>query len=111
TFPRNLAPDRKGYAYVREHNLYFGEVGKEKDAVQLTKDGKEDYGFGGGFGGPGGAGRRPGGVGGTVNWAPDSRGFYATRTDVRGLGELYLVNSLSTPRPTLEKYKYTMPGE
>src|SRR5262249_41132721 len=46
-----------------------------------------------------------------VEWARDSKTFYATRTDSRGVGELFVVNSLATPRPTLEKYKYPMPGE
>ena len=33
------------------------------------------------------------------------------RVDSRGVGELFLINSLASPRPTLEKYKYGMPGE
>src|SRR5262249_4472083 len=43
--------------------------------------------------------------------ARDSKSFYVTRIDSRGVGELFLVNSLSLPRPTLEKYKYPLPGE
>ncbi|HIC24122.1 MAG TPA: S9 family peptidase, partial [Planctomycetes bacterium] len=47
----------------------------------------------------------------SINWAPDSTAFYVTRRDTRGVGELFLVNSLSEPRPTLEKYTYSLPGE
>jgi len=109
------------------HNLYLAEAGKESDAVQLTKDSDgEDYTFragGGGFGGLGGGMQkekdqdkakekdkdkkyRP-----QVTWAKDSAAFYAMRGDARGVKDLYLVNALATPRPTLSKYKYSMPGE
>ena len=47
----------------------------------------------------------------SVNWAPDSSAFQVTRRDSRGVAELYLVNSLSEPRPTLEKFEYSLPGE
>ncbi|MEE2883161.1 MAG: prolyl oligopeptidase family serine peptidase [Planctomycetota bacterium] len=47
----------------------------------------------------------------SISWAPDSTAFYVTRRDSRGVGELFLVNSLSEPRPTLEKYRYSLPGE
>ena len=33
------------------------------------------------------------------------------RTDNRGVKDLYLVHSLTQPRPTLETYSYPMPGE
>ncbi len=46
-----------------------------------------------------------------VSWAPDSTAFYATRRDSRDVEELFLVNSLSEPRPTLETYSYALPGE
>jgi dipeptidyl aminopeptidase/acylaminoacyl peptidase len=46
-----------------------------------------------------------------AEWSADARAFYASRVDTRGVQELFLVNSLATPRPTLEKYKYPMPGE
>ena len=41
----------------------------------------------------------------------DSKAFYVTRTDTRGIKDLYLVDSLAAPRPKLEQYKYPMPGE
>src|SRR5262249_38740903 len=46
-----------------------------------------------------------------VTWSKDSKAFYATRLDQRGVKELFLVNSVSKPRPTLMRYKYAMPGE
>ncbi len=47
----------------------------------------------------------------SVSWSQDSTAFYATRRDSRNVEELFLVNSLSTPRPTLESYSYPLPGE
>jgi dipeptidyl aminopeptidase/acylaminoacyl peptidase len=122
------SPDRKAYVYAQKHNLYLVEGDtKEEDAVQITKDGNTDYTFAGGLGQFGGRGRgntddagkddakakanpdrktRP-----NVTWSKDSKAFYVSRRDVRGEKDLFLVNSLTEPRPTLETYKYAMPGE
>ncbi len=69
----------------------------------MTKDGVEDYSFGGT-----GEDKK---ATATVNWSTDSKSFYVTRSDARNVKELFLVNSLANPRPALEKYKYAMPGE
>src|SRR5262249_33308070 len=88
----------------------------DRDAIALTTDGNEDYTF---------AADRPNTTTTTttttppqdrktrplVVWSKDSKGFSVLRRDSRGVQDLFLVNSLSTPRPTLEKYKYPMPGE
>jgi dipeptidyl-peptidase 4 len=111
------SPDRKRYVYVQNHNLYLAEDGKEAEATQLTTDGEEDRSFGAaGF--AYGQNRTQGKIPTSdrktrpiVNWSPDSKCFSVTRTDTRGIQDLYLINSLAQPRPTLEKYKYPMPGE
>jgi dipeptidyl-peptidase 4 len=46
-----------------------------------------------------------------VYWSPDSKHFALVRSDERKVKELWVINSLSVPRPTLETYKYEMPGE
>jgi dipeptidyl aminopeptidase/acylaminoacyl peptidase len=119
--PQVYSPDRKLYAYSLNHNLYLAEEGKEKDAVQLVTDGTAEYTFaGGGFGT--GIGTvigdlkdkdknkdkklRP-----VVTWSKDSKAFYAMRSDGRGIKELFLVNSIASPRPTLMRYTYPMPGD
>ncbi len=83
---------------------------REVNAVQLSTDGAVDYSFGStsvfGAGMDDGQTGRP-----QVEWARDSKTFFTTRTDSRGVQELFLVNPLTMPRPTLEKYKYPMPGE
>ncbi|MFO0814431.1 MAG: DPP IV N-terminal domain-containing protein [Gemmatales bacterium] len=121
---KTASPDKKYYVYAYKHNLYLAEEGKEKDALQLSTDGEEDRSF---AGGPGFGGFNRGGGTGTgtetrpadserksrvnATWSPDSQAFYITRSDSRGVQELFLVDSIASPRPKLEKYKYPMPGE
>jgi hypothetical protein len=82
---------------------------RESQATQLSTDGGEDYSFGRmGVFGQGMDDQVPPPQ---VQWSADSKAFYATRVDARGIQDLYLVNSITLPRPTLEKYKYPMPGE
>jgi dipeptidyl-peptidase-4 len=47
----------------------------------------------------------------TAFWSPDSKHFGLIRTDNRKVKDLWVINSISDPRPTLETYKYWMPGE
>lgn len=121
---KNYSPNKKQYVYLFKHNLYLCEEGQpEEKAAQLSHDGVEDYafatGFGGGFGG--GKGGNTGAMGApeaadrktrpNVMWAADSKAFSVTRTDSRGVKDLFLVDSIAAPRPKLEQYKYPMPAE
>lgn len=128
---RNYSPDRKAFVYAMDHNLYYVEVkdNKEGEPVQLTKDGEKDYSFGSRqeniqiqqqiqqqVQGTGqtqqsvtqNAERR---VRANVSWSKDSKRFYVSRGDSRKVKDLFLVNSLTEPRPSLLTYKYAMPGE
>ncbi|MDP1560690.1 MAG: DPP IV N-terminal domain-containing protein, partial [Pirellulaceae bacterium] len=85
----------------------------DKLAVQITTDGVDKYGFSGRSGRRGAtqetkddALSRP-----NVTWSKDSQKFYVSRSDLRGVQELWVINSLATPRPSLETYSYPMPGE
>ena len=44
-------------------------------------------------------------------WSPDSKYFVQIVQDQRMVKDLWVVNSIAEPRPTLETYKYQMPGE
>jgi dipeptidyl aminopeptidase/acylaminoacyl peptidase len=111
--------DKKHYVFVQKHNLFLAQEGKEAEAVQLTTDGEEDFSFGGsGF--QYGQNRNTERKIPTTdrktrpfldNWSKDSKAFFVTRTDTRGMQDLFLVDSLAVPRPKLEIYKYPMPGE
>jgi dipeptidyl-peptidase 4 len=46
-----------------------------------------------------------------VSWAQDDTKFAVSRSDTRKVADLWVINALSNPRPTLETYKYGMPGE
>jgi dipeptidyl-peptidase-4 len=46
-----------------------------------------------------------------IIWSKDSKRFALVREDERKVGDLWVINSLANPRPTLETYKYGMPGE
>jgi dienelactone hydrolase len=115
---KNMAPDKKGYVYAMGHNLYYVEVmigkdpkdTKEGDPIQLTKDGEKDYSFGN-RDVEAGAQDQEKRVRAFVTWSKDSKRFFVNRNDTRRIKELYLVNNLAVPRPTLKSYKYEMPGE
>ena len=106
--------------------------------IQLTTDGIRDYAFGRGGGagnqdqqqentqteGGQGTGRGnaqqseadkkyggPRTSAGGVSWSQDNKKFSVTRTDNRKVADLWVINALANPRPTLETYKYGMPGE
>lgn len=132
---RNYSPDRKAYVYAQDHNLFYVAVvdDKPQEPVQLTKDGEKDYSFGSraaqeeirqqfqqqqqqqteGEENQGQQQTNPNEqrVRANVTWSKDSKRFYVTRSDSRKVKDLYLVNNLSEPRPTLMTYKYAMPGE
>lgn len=120
-------PDSTAYVFARNHNLYIVDKAKG-DTTQITKDGIDKFSFanGGGRGGGGGqdstqndgqgdaqnaaaAAARPSRP--TITWSPDSRAFHITRTDNRGVKNMWVVRSLTEPRPTLLEYSYGMPGE
>ena len=123
---RNWAPDSSAFVFARNYNLYLWEKGKS-DTVQITRDGTEKNSYAGGGRGGGGqqdttqqqqqddtqdlaaVAARPSRP--AVTWSPDSKSFHLTRTDNRGVRNMYLVRSLTEPRPTLLQYSYPMPGE
>jgi dipeptidyl-peptidase 4 len=46
-----------------------------------------------------------------IVWSKDSKKIACVRNDERKVGDLWVINSLANPRPTLETYRYAMPGE
>jgi dipeptidyl-peptidase 4 len=45
-----------------------------------------------------------------VVWSRDSSKFSLVRRDARKVKDLWVINALANPRPTLETYRYAMPG-
>jgi dipeptidyl aminopeptidase/acylaminoacyl peptidase len=46
-----------------------------------------------------------------IVWSKDSKKFALVRSDRRKVEDLWVINSVAMPRPTLETYRYDMPGE
>jgi dipeptidyl aminopeptidase/acylaminoacyl peptidase len=129
-----VSPDGKTVLFARGHNLFMMDAENYKLAlanfgdpkvqeVQLTTDGEENDGFARRLtdetrkelekdqkgdtkhkNGP-----RVPAIGAV--WAKDSSRFAMVRTDQRKVADLWVINSLAQPRPTLETYRYAMPGE
>ena len=92
----------------------------DRKAVQVTFDGAEDYSFAGrsrSYSRSTGSRSTTSSIKETTKtrpslvWSEDSKSFYVYRRDYRNVKELWVINSLTNPRPTLEKYPYPMPGE
>jgi dipeptidyl-peptidase-4 len=121
----NIAPDSSKVVYVKNFNLYWMDKANFLKAVKdlkdttlveqaLTTDGVADYEYGWGDRGDDNVEvekkkndrkRAP------VLWSADSKQFILTRTDQRKVKDLWVIHNTRDPRPTLETYKYAMPGE
>lgn len=119
----SVSPDGQTVVYAKDCNLYrmsmadYRKAQKdEKDStiveIQLTKDGSEHFGYGIPYSMLNTDtlcnGKRRGVWG---LWSPDSKHFVTVVTDERKVKDLWVINSTASPRPTLETYRYQMPGE
>jgi dipeptidyl-peptidase 4 len=134
----SVSPDGQTIVFGRNNNLFTMDAANYakamKDATdksivetQLTTDGVDDFAYGGRGGGGGqdlqdqqqqdnAGGEQTEAARNTrravnVAWARDSKKFSLVRRDQRKLGKLWVINALANPRPTLETYAYSMPGE
>ena len=126
----SVSPDEKTVIFARGENLFLMDAESFKLAqkkaddkavkeVQLTTDGEEHYSYARAltdedkkefqkdekdrkdF-------RAPAGM---VVWSKDSKKIALVRSDERKVADLWVINALADPRPTLETYRYEMPGE
>lgn len=121
----SVAPDSSAVIFTRNYNLYWMDkanylkaVKNEEDSTivehQLTKDGVKFYAYGNDGDGENNEEvlkkdkkrRRA-----YVLWSPDARYFVMNRQDSRKVKDLWVLNNTAAGRPTLETYKYQMPGE
>ena len=119
----SISPDGQVGVYVKNANLYWMDkenlakaAKDEKDSTlvehRLTADGVREFGWGGdNYKGDTETDTTRRARAGSVVWSPDGKHFVAVKTDMRAVKELWVINSVSQPRPTLETYKYQMPGE
>ena len=98
-----LSPDGLRAALVREHNVWVRDVASGRE-TQLTTDGVKDFAY---ATNDAGWTRSDTPV---VVWSPDSKKMATFRHDSRGVGEMYLVNTVAG-HPTLTTLKYPLPGD
>jgi dipeptidyl-peptidase 4 len=106
----NFSPDSTWIAYSKNQNLFLMKA-NDKDSIeyQLTKDGERYYGFAGYYNFNDTITNKK--VRANVEWFKNSKKLYVIRRDQRKVKDLFLVNVLAQPRPKLETYKYSMPGD
>ena len=118
----NVSPDGTKGVYVKNHNLYLMDstslrkaAKDEKDStlveIALTKDGTADFSWNGNsYNGDTQTDSTKRGFA-SLSWSPDSKKFAVIRWDMSKIKPFWVINSVTEPRPTLETYKYQMPGE
>jgi dipeptidyl-peptidase 4 len=120
----NIAPDQSKVVFGRNHNLYYMDKANYEKALvneddstivetAITKDGIQNFSW-----------HNDGGetnVDAEKNknkrksvfgyWSENSKQLAIVKVDNRKVKDLWVINSIADPRPTLETYKYWMPGE
>ncbi len=121
----NISPDGNTILFGKDQNLwcmdkvnYEKALKNEEDSTivqtQITKNGVENFGYhSDGFGESNADKEKNKNKRKSVfvQWSPDSKWFVMNRVDNRRVKDLWVINSIADPRPTLETYKYWMPGE
>jgi dipeptidyl aminopeptidase/acylaminoacyl peptidase len=108
------SPDGTHTIYARNYNLCLGPASGLEKAKSITSDGERFFGYE--------QNRdyyytnernKPAGQPEPANaeWSPDSRKVYVFRSDFRNVGDHWVINSLSSPRPELITFKARLPGE
>ena len=118
----NISPDGKTAVYSKNYNLYWMSIEDVKKLMEddkdttvvdhpLTTDGTKDFYYGGGSYRGTDQSDTTKRFSAGVRWSPDSKHFAIGKYDMSKIKELWVINAVSQPRPTLESYKYQMPGE
>ncbi len=121
----SISPDSNTIVFGKNYNLYYMDKANytkallnEEDSTivenKFTTDGIENYSYHGDGGSETNIDkeknknkRKPA----FIYWSPDSKYFVLNKVDNRKVKDLWVINSTAEPRPTLETYKYWMPGE
>jgi len=105
---KSYSPDSTYIIFARQHNLYMMKA-DDTDSIetQLTTDGARWFSYQS-KGGDTTSDKR---LKAWVYWFKDEKRFYTVRYDQRKVKEMAVINSVANPRPTVETYKYAMPGD
>lgn len=119
----NVSPDGLTGVYMKNSNLFYmdtlnlrkaAEDPKDSTLVEhrITSDGYKDFCYGiNNYSGNTETDTTKRVFPSELVWSPDSRHIAVMRWDMASLKDFWVINSLTQPRPTLETYKYQMPGE
>lgn len=119
----NVSPDGLTGVYMKNSNLFYmdtlnlrkaAEDPKDSTLVEhrITSDGYKDFCYGiNNYSGNSETDTTKRVFPSELVWSPDSRHIAVMRWDMTPLKDFWVINSLTQPRPTLETYKYQMPGE
>ncbi len=119
----NVSPDGLTGVYMKNSNLFYmdtlnlrkaAEDPKDSTLVEhrITSDGYKDFCYGiNNYSGNTETDTTKRVFPSELVWSPDSRHVAVMRWDMAPLKDFWVINSLTQPRPTLETYKYQMPGE
>ena len=90
------SPDGRYGVFIKAFNLYFLSYEQSvEDTIQITDYGQENYEL------------NPN----RLHWSPDSRYIAFIMEDWRNVGDLWLINHYTEPRPTLQTFKWPMVSE
>ena len=120
----SVSPNQQWVVYSKNFNLYWMDSANmakatinEDDSTivehKLSEDGVENYSYGDTYSETNidkvknKNKRKYAGV----LWSPNSQYFSMIRSDNRMVKDLWVINNIAESRPTLETYKYQMPGE
>jgi dipeptidyl-peptidase 4 len=120
-----VAPDSSIVIFSKHYNLYWMDMDNYKKAIkdekdstivehQWTKGGEVYYSYGGSNWGETNKDieeNKDKRKSISVLWSPNSKKFVYSRRNTKKLKDLWVIHSVTKKRPTLESYKYTMPGE
>lgn len=119
----NVSPDGLTGVYMKNSNLFYmdtlnlrkaAEDPKDSTLIEhrITSDGYKDFCYGiNNYSGNTETDTTKRVFPSELVWSPDSRHIAVMRWDMTPLKDFWVINSLTQPRPTLETYKYQMPGE
>lgn len=119
----NVSPDGLTGVYMKNSNLFYmdtlnlrkaAEDPKDSTLVEhrITSDGYKDFCYGiNNYSGNTETDTTKRVFPSELVWSPDSRHIAVMRWNMAPLKDFWVINSLTQPRPTLETYKYQMPGE
>ena len=123
-YPRwaNISPDGTRALYTKNYDLYWMSIDDVKKLMEdkkdstvvehrLTTDATAEFYYGGSDYRAATVKDTTERMSATARWSPDGRHFAIEKFDMRPVKELWVIKSTAQPRPTLQTYKYQMPGE